>query len=117
MQSLSQVGQASWADAERAGSCYTRRRLRRGSLGAPPVPEVLMSAKSPCGSHTELTSNNAVRVTRCACGTMHVTFLTSGVTVRMSSEVFRNVSSGFTAAAERMDERADFSSTGSTSIN
>jgi hypothetical protein len=76
-----------------------------------------MSAKSPCGSHTELMSNNAVRVTRCACGTVHVTFLTSGVTVRMSAEVFRSVTSGLHAATERMDERADFSPTGSTSIN
>ena len=76
-----------------------------------------MSAKNSCGPHTELMSNNAVRVTRCACGTVHVTFLTSGVTVRMAADVFRSVTSGLLAATERMDERTDFGSTGSTSIN
>jgi hypothetical protein len=76
-----------------------------------------MATKSPCGPHTELTSNSAVRVTRCGCGTVHVTLLNSGVTVRMSAEVFRNVAGGLSAATERMDERADFDSTGSTSIN
>ena len=76
-----------------------------------------MATKSPCGPHTELTSNDAVRVTRCACGTVHITLLSSGVTVRMSAEIFRNVASGLTAATEQLDARTDFGSTGSTSIN
>ena len=58
---------------------------------------------SNCGPHTELISNNAVRVTRCSCGTVHVTILASGVTVRMSADTFRNVASGLKSAADRID--------------
>jgi hypothetical protein len=76
-----------------------------------------MSAKNSCGPHTELTANNAVRVTRCNCGTVHVSLLHSGVTVRMSADAFRNVALGLSAASDRLEEPADFSSTGSTSIN
>lgn len=61
-------------------------------------------ASSNCGTHTELVSNNAVRVTRCACGTVHVTLLASGVTMRMSAEAFRGVAAGLKVAAERIDE-------------
>jgi len=74
-----------------------------------------MSSSSKCGPHTELVSNNTVRVTRCSCGTVHATFMNSGVTVRMSTETFRSSASGLKAAADRMDgEGAAF---GTTSIN
>ena len=66
-----------------------------------------------CGQHTELASNSAVRVTRCSCGTVHVHFLTSGLTMRMSQEVFRGVSAGLKIALEREDDV----SLGSTTIN
>ena len=71
-------------------------------------------ASQKCGPHTELGSNEAVRVTRCPCGTVHVTLLASGVTVRMSSEAFRGVAAGLVAAADRIDEGAQY---GTTSIN
>lgn len=74
-------------------------------------------SKQVCGSHAELSSNDAVRVSRCACGTLHVTLIASGVTVQMPPELLRTVASGLRAAAERLGERADISSTGSTSIN
>ena len=51
-------------------------------------------SKSACGPQTELMSNNAVRVTRCTCGTVHVTLVASGVTVRMQADAFRNVVAG-----------------------
>jgi hypothetical protein len=73
-----------------------------------------MASPKKCGPHTELTSNDLVRVTRCACGTVHVTLLASGVTVRMSAETFRGVASGLKAASERLDDDARF---GMTSIN
>lgn len=76
--------------------------------------EVEMASPSKCGSHTELTSNDAVRVTRCACGTVHVTLLRSGVTVRMPADAFRSIASGLKAAAERLDEGT---LRGTTSIN
>jgi hypothetical protein len=74
-------------------------------------------SKSACGQHTELLSNNAVRVTRCACGTVHVTLQASGVTVRMPQDAFRNVAAGLRAAVEKLDSSTEITSTGSTSIN
>jgi len=59
---------------------------------------------SPCGQHVELASNPSIRVTRCACGTVHVTLLGSGVTVRMSGDALKGVAAGLRAAAERIDE-------------
>jgi hypothetical protein len=73
-----------------------------------------MPSPTKCGSHTEILSNNTVRVTRCACGTVHVTLIASGVTVRMSGETFRNAASGLKMAADRIDESSAF---GTTSIN
>src|SRR5262249_4416791 len=79
--------------------------------------EVLMPTKSSCGPHTDLSSTDSTRVTRCACGVVHITLLASGVTVRLNSDTFRSVVSSLTAATERLDALPDFSSTGSTSIN
>jgi hypothetical protein len=76
--------------------------------------EVDMASPSKCGPHTELASNDAVRVTRCACGTVHVTLNRSGVTVRMPADAFRGFASGLEAAAQRLDEGALL---GTTSIN
>ena len=76
-------------------------------------------SKSACGSHTELVSNNAVRVTRCTCGTLHVTVVPSGVTVRMNPEVWKSFAAGMRAAEVRHSESeaSEISATGSTSIN
>lgn len=76
--------------------------------------EVQMASPRQCGPHTELTSNDTVRVTRCACGTIHVTLMRSGVTVRMTADSFRSVAAGLRAAAERIDESV---LQGTTSIN
>jgi hypothetical protein len=54
----------------------------------------------------ELASNPSVRITRCACGTVHLTLLGSGVTVRMSADALKGVTAGMRAASERMDEAA-----------
>jgi hypothetical protein len=69
---------------------------------------------SNCGPHTELVSNNNVRVTRCSCGTVHVTIMASGVTLRMSIEAFRHMAAGLKMAADRMDGSAQL---GSSTIN
>ena len=74
-------------------------------------------SKSACGQHTEIAANNAVRVTRCACGTFHVTMPGSGVTVRMNADTFRGLAAGLGKAAEKLGEPAEITSTGSTSIN
>jgi hypothetical protein len=62
-----------------------------------------MAAKS-CGEHVELDRNASVRVTRCPCGTVHVTLLASGVTVRMTAESLRGVVGGLRGALEKLDE-------------
>lgn len=74
-------------------------------------------SKSACGQHTELASNNAVRVTKCTCGTVHITIHASGITMRVSAEAFRNVAAGLRAAETRLSETTEISATGSTSIN
>ena len=74
-------------------------------------------SKPACGQHAELLSNNALRVTRCACGTVHVTLVASGVTVRMPADSFRTVAAGLRAAAEKLESSTEITATGSTSIN
>lgn len=75
-----------------------------------------MAGNKSCGEHTELSSNSAVRVTRCSCGTVHVTMLHNGVTLRMSPDALRNSWAGFKAAIDRMDDQA-VPSFGSTIVN
>jgi hypothetical protein len=70
--------------------------------------------KPACGPHVELASNDAVRVTRCPCGTVHLTLQASGVTVRMSSEALRGVLGGLKLAVDRADDKSQL---GSQSIN
>ena len=72
-------------------------------------------SKSVCGTHTELVSNNHVRVTRCTCGTVHVTFVASGVTLRMQGDTLRQAAAGLRGAVDKME--TTITSTGSTSIN
>jgi hypothetical protein len=71
-------------------------------------------AKTPCGAHVDLASNDSVRITRCGCGTVHLTLLNSGVTVRISAEQMRGVLAGMKNAAERLE---DLGRSGTTCIN
>jgi len=65
-----------------------------------------MAFTKTCGQHTEIASNSAVRVTRCSCGTVHLTLIANGVTVRLSAEAFRNAAEGLQIAIDRIDEEA-----------
>lgn len=76
-----------------------------------------MASKTPCGPLTEILENSAVRVARCACGVVHVTFVASGVTMRMPLETFKNVAAGFHASVDKVEPPPVISATGSTSIN
>jgi hypothetical protein len=78
------------------------------------APEVQMASPRQCGPHTELISNDAVRVTRCGCGTIHVTLMRSAGTVRMPADAFRSIAAGLRAAADRIDEGVQL---GTTTIN
>lgn len=64
-----------------------------------------MAGNKSCGEHTELASNSAVRVTKCTCGTVHVTMLQNGVTLRMSPDTLRNSWAGLKAAIDKMDDQ------------
>ena len=62
-----------------------------------------MSSKS-CGQHTELVSTDAVRVTRCPCGTVHVTLNANGVTLRLTGEQLRGVVKGLDSVIAKLDQ-------------
>jgi hypothetical protein len=61
-------------------------------------------AQKPCGQHTELASNDAVRITRCTCGTVHVTLQANGVTVRLTGEQLRALGKGIEGALSKVDQ-------------
>lgn len=63
-----------------------------------------MAESNRCGPHTELINNGTVRVSRCNCGTVHMTMIPTGVTMRLSAEHFRLLSAGIKGAAEKLDE-------------
>ena len=50
-----------------------------------------MSDKKPCGPHTELAKSEGARITRCACGAVHMHLSRSGVTVQLSSDHFEEL--------------------------
>lgn len=61
-----------------------------------------MSGKK-CGPHVELSSNDAARVTRCTCGTIHVHFNANGLTVRFAPDQFRHIANSIGAAQRLID--------------
>lgn len=61
-----------------------------------------MSGKR-CGPHVELSTNDAARVTRCTCGTVHVHLNAQGLTVRLAPEQLRHVSNALSAAQRLID--------------
>jgi hypothetical protein len=62
-----------------------------------------MDSSRKCGPHTELVTQPTLRVTRCGCGTVHLTLTGPGVTLRLSPEQARTLASGMRAAVERID--------------
>jgi hypothetical protein len=63
-----------------------------------------MSHKLSCGEHVTLASNDAVRITRCPCGTVHLTITESGVTVQIDDDTLRGVWAGAECALEALEE-------------
>ncbi len=59
--------------------------------------------KRPCGPHVELAANPAARVTRCACGTVHVSVERNGVTLKLDAETLRFLANALGAAARVVD--------------
>jgi len=67
-----------------------------------------MSHTTSCGEHVTLANNDAVRITRCPCGTVHLTVLESGVTVQIDDETLRGVWAGAERAVEALDSAPRF---------
>ena len=63
-----------------------------------------MSSRKPCGKHTELVINAAVRISQCPCGTVYVTFQSNGVTLRLAEDQLRAVTSAFLKASDIVEE-------------
>jgi hypothetical protein len=64
-----------------------------------------MSDRKACGKHTPLGSNEAVRISQCTCGMVHVTLNANGVTFRVSEEGLRGITHGLMSALDKVDER------------
>ena len=64
-----------------------------------------MSDRKPCGKHTQLGSNDAVKISQCGCGMAHVTVVANGVTFRVTEEGLRGITHGLMSALDKVDER------------
>lgn len=54
--------------------------------------------KPACGPHTEIVKTDGVRITRCPCGTVHVTLMKNGTTIQLGSEYFKEVTQALALA-------------------
>jgi len=62
-----------------------------------------MSAHKKCGPHVELTSNPAARITRCACGTVHVHLHAQGMSLRLDADGLRHIANALSGASRLVD--------------
>jgi hypothetical protein len=65
-----------------------------------------MADRRPCGKHVELVTNDSVRITQCPCGTVHVTFAASGVTLRMNEATLKGATAAFISATDKVGDDA-----------
>jgi hypothetical protein len=56
--------------------------------------------KRACGAQTELVKNDAARVTRCGCGTIHLHLQKSGVSLQLPEDTFLQVLAALNQARE-----------------
>ncbi|MFO0550383.1 MAG: hypothetical protein U0271_18455 [Polyangiaceae bacterium] len=63
-----------------------------------------MADKRPCGKHTELASNDAAKITRCPCGTVHVTLHSNGVTFRLSDQQMKSMTRALMLSLDKLEE-------------
>jgi hypothetical protein len=62
--------------------------------------------KGSCGPHTQLVSNDNVRISQCPCGAYHVALVRKGVSVQLGAEEVRALSEGFGVALKVADAEA-----------
>jgi hypothetical protein len=76
--------------------------------------------RKPCGPHVELASNAAARITRCACGTIHVHLHAQGISMRLpGDEALRHIANALSAASRVVDhaETPPLTSQGDDTVN
>ena len=67
----------------------------------------LMTDRKRCGPHVEVAKTSNVRVTRCACGAVHLALLAKGVTVQLSDGEFAAIARDLGAAADEAEATAE----------
>ena len=65
-----------------------------------------MSEPSRCGPHTQLVSNENVRISQCPCGTYHVSFAKKGVSIQLGTEEVKALADGMGIALRVADAEA-----------
>jgi hypothetical protein len=72
-------------------------------------------SRAACGSaRTELAKNDGVRITRCACGTIHLQMTRTGVTLQLTEAAFAELARATGEALQDL-ESAAHSGSGSAS--
>jgi hypothetical protein len=61
-----------------------------------------MDASKRCGAHVEIVKTAAIRLTRCACGTYHLSLLAKGISLQLSADELRAVARDLGATAEEL---------------
>ena len=62
--------------------------------------------KARCGTHVELAKTGSVRITRCACGTLHLHVARSGVTLQIGEDSLADLAAATTEAARELGSEA-----------
>ncbi|MFI5301864.1 MAG: hypothetical protein ACHREM_27560 [Polyangiales bacterium] len=60
-----------------------------------------------CGLHLAVASSPVARITRCACGTLHVHLVRQRLTLKMQLEELRHLGNALSAAARVIDHTED----------
>jgi hypothetical protein len=87
--------------------------LRKGHFG-PNHVSIMEHAKGTCGPHTEIVKTEAIRITRCTCGTVHVNFARNGLTVQLGPEQFAEAAQAMSLARSLLSGEASRSLQGTT---
>ena len=59
--------------------------------------------RNACGPHQELASTEALRVTRCPCGTVHLAIAGNGVTLRLKDDSLPTLTRGLMQALDKVE--------------
>ena len=63
-------------------------------------------AKGTCGPHSEIVKTEGIRISRCACGTVHVNFARNGLTVQLAPEQFAEATQAMSLARSLLSGEA-----------